>query len=115
VEVQCPHCGNTIDIVGPSELKEQFGLNSNHVQHARDRGKFPDPYLELGNRNLWLRATIEDYVDTRSRLRLESTLEEMLNTLDTMDEETRAEARKLLEKKLSPKPAKTPPARRGKR
>ena len=62
MDTQCPHCGNTITIVGAKELADEYGLGPNSVIHARKRGDFPNPWLTFGNRNLYLKADIDKWV-----------------------------------------------------
>lgn len=59
--VRCPHCGNEIEVVSASEMENLFALKSERVQHLRSRGRFPDPWLSLENRFLYLRSAIEDW------------------------------------------------------
>lgn len=100
MQVKCPHCAKDIDLVGARELKDEYGLGPNTVQHARERGKFPDPYLSFGNRNIWLRDSVQSYVEDRSKAKVESTVTDLLKALETLPEGSRKEARALLEKSL---------------
>jgi hypothetical protein len=65
----CPHCSQTIDLVGARELRDEFGLSSNVVQHLRGQGQLPKPWLAFGNRYLYLRPDVEGYMVGRRRAR----------------------------------------------
>lgn len=101
MQVECPNCHKPIDLVGPKELKEDFGIGPNSVQHARDKGKFPAPWLSFPNRNIWVRQMIEAYVEERSRARLESTVAELTKALEGLPAVERRQAKRMLEKKLA--------------
>lgn len=94
----CPHCGKDIQLIGAAELKEEFGLGPNTVQHARDKGRFPEPWLSFGNRNIWLRETIEEYVKSRKETQIESTIAELMKALDGLPEGDREAALEKLKK-----------------
>jgi hypothetical protein len=111
MEVKCPHCGKTIDLVGAKELKEDFGLGPNSVQHARSRGRFPAPWLSFGNRQIFLRDVIRGYVEERSRATIERSLDELLPAASRLSDKERQEALRLLEERLG---AKAPPRKRRK-
>jgi hypothetical protein len=84
MNTNCPNCGKTIDLVGASDLKDEFELSPNTVQHARDKGKFPEPWLSFGNRNIWLRSVVENYIKDRNTKQLESTVAELMKALDEL-------------------------------
>jgi hypothetical protein len=65
----CPHCDQTIDLVGARELRDEFGLSANMVQHLRGQGELPKPWLALGNRYLYLRPDVEGYLVDRRQAR----------------------------------------------
>lgn len=100
MEVKCPNCGKDIHIIGAKELKDEYGLGANAVAHARERGKFPIPWLSFGNRNLYVRAEVDGYVEERSRGRVEATITELLNSIDRLPEDEQAAARHELEERL---------------
>jgi hypothetical protein len=97
VEVKCPNCGEPIDLVGASDLKSDYGLSANSVQHARERGQFPEPYLSFNNRHIWLRADVQAYLEARSKAKLDRTVEELSQTFAKLSPAEKTEARKLLE------------------
>lgn len=101
IEVTCPHCKKTIELVGSKELDEEFGLGPNTVQHARDKGKFPDPWMSFQNRNVYLRSIIESYIEERSRAKLQSTVEELTKAFHNLSLEEQIEAREILEARLA--------------
>ena len=92
----CPHCGNGIDLVGQKELKDDYGMGPNPVAHARSLGIFPIPVLEFGNRNMWLRQQIDEYVASRNRDRIAKLVEDFEQTIAKLDETEREQARELL-------------------
>lgn len=96
MDVRCPNCGKDIHLVGARELKEDYGISSNSVQHARERGKFPEPWLSFANRNIWVRDVIDSYVTERSQERVETTVKDLLKALDHLPAEAVAEARRQL-------------------
>jgi hypothetical protein len=65
----CPHCSQTIDLVGTRELRDEFGLSPNIIQHLRGQGQLPKPWLALGNRYLYLRPDVEGYMVSRRQAR----------------------------------------------
>lgn len=65
MNVKCPHCSQQIDLVGAKDLDDEFGIGPNSVLYARKEGKFPEPWLLLGNRNLYLRSDIETWAADR--------------------------------------------------
>jgi len=96
IKPSCPNCGKQIELFGPSDLKDVFGIGPNALQHARERGVLPQPWLHLNNRNLWLRADIESFVSERGRKKVESTVKDLMNALSGLPEVEREEAIKLL-------------------
>jgi hypothetical protein len=89
--MKCPHCEEAIDIVGAQDLREQYGINSNALQHARDTGNFPEPFLSFQNRNLWLRVDIEEHVAMKGRTRIVEIVEELETQLQQLPEADREE------------------------
>jgi hypothetical protein len=96
IKPSCPHCGKGIELVGPSDLKNIFGIGPNALQHARERGVLPEPWLHLNNRNLWLRADIESFDSARARKKVESTVKDLMGALTGLPPVEREEAIKLL-------------------
>jgi hypothetical protein len=83
----CPHCGKDIDLVEQRELSEEFGLKPNPVASLRAQGDFPEPVLSFGNRNMWLRASVETYVEQRSRERIARLVEDFERTIEVLTSE----------------------------
>jgi hypothetical protein len=81
MDAKCPHCKKTIDLVGARELDADFSIGSNHVQHARERGTFPEPWLAFGNRMIYLRRDIEAYVSDREGATARKAVELLKKTL----------------------------------
>lgn len=100
METVCPHCGKTIELVGASELKTDYEISSNFVQHQRSRGRFPVPWLSFGNRNIWLRDTISEYIEQRSRATIESTVKGLVGALGNLPDDEKEAALKILEEEL---------------
>lgn len=94
----CPHCGKVIDLVGQRELKDDYGMGPNPVAHARSLGTFPIPVLEFGNRNMWLREQIDEYVSERNRDRIARLVEDFEQTIASLPEADRKQAVELLVK-----------------
>lgn len=80
----CPHCGKDVDLVGQRELTEEYGMGPNPVAHARQLGLFPLPVLSFGNRNMWLRQDIDNYVEERSRERIAKLVEDFEKTISVL-------------------------------
>lgn len=96
MDVSCPNCGKDIHLVGARELKDEYGIGPNSVQHAREKGKFPEPWLSFANRNIWIREVIDSYVTERSQQRVETTVKDLLKALDHLPADALEEARKQL-------------------
>lgn len=94
--LRCPNCGKDIELVGQKELTEEYGLGPNPVAHLRQQGAFPEPTLSFGNRNMWLRQTIEVYVGERSKEKIARLVEDFAETLAALPETEREGAIKLL-------------------
>jgi len=103
MEAKCPNCGKGIALAGAKELAEEFNIGANALQHARERGTFPAPWLSFGNRNIWLAEDINGYVSSRGRARVEKTVTELMNVIASLPGPEGAEARRLLEEKLGTK------------
>jgi len=101
--VKCPHCGKPIDLIGTRELRDKFHLTDNQIQHAREQGKMPDPWLSLENRFLYLREDIIEYVEERSRVRVGGAVKEILSAIQNLPEKEQVEARKILNDELAGK------------
>lgn len=95
--LKCSHCGKDIELVGQKELTEEYGLGPNPVAHLRSQGRFPDPVLSFGNRNLWLRETIDTYMEERTRERIAKLVEDVQETLAALPETDRDKAVEMLQ------------------
>lgn len=62
MQARCPHCGEPITIIGATEMEERYGVNRNRQQHLRTQGRFPEPWIKLENRNLYLQHDIEEWL-----------------------------------------------------
>ena len=100
MDIKCPHCGKRIDLVGAKELKDDFDLGPNAVTHARERKRFPAPWIEFGNRHVYLRSDIERYVEDRSRATVEATVGQLTAALENLPPAERTKAKKMLERQL---------------
>ena len=94
--LNCPHCGNDIDLLGQKELSEDYSIGPNPVAHARSLGLFPAPVLAFGNRNMWLKEDIDKYVEERSKERIQKLVEDFEQTIAVLPESQREQARELL-------------------
>jgi hypothetical protein len=101
--VTCPHCGKDIDLIGTRELREEFHLSDNQIQHARETDQLPEPWLSLENRYLYERGAIEAWIEQRSRAKVEASVKEILAAIQNLPADEQAEARKVLNDELAPK------------
>jgi hypothetical protein len=94
METTCPHCGKAITLVGASDLDKDYGLNGNRLQYARDSGRFPEPWLKFGNRNIYLKSDVEAYMQDRAQEGTEKAIQTLQAMLDSLPP---SEAKKALE------------------
>jgi hypothetical protein len=85
----CPHCNKAIDIVGAAELDKEYGIGGNSLQYARDNGKFPKPWLQFGNRNIYLRSDVEAYTASKTQEGTGKALTTVQKYLETLPPEER--------------------------
>ena len=100
MKAKCPNCGKDIDLVGAKELSDDYGINANSLQYARDSGKFPEPWVSFGNRNVWLREDVEKFVSERGKEKVESTVRDLLKTLENLPDSDRTTTIEELNKQL---------------
>ena len=86
---KCPHCGKDIEVVTAKDLEDDFSISANALQHAREREKFPEPWLKYPNRALWIKSDIDEYASSRTRERVAQRLEELDRLLGGMPEDER--------------------------
>ena len=91
----CPHCGKPIELVGQKELSEEYGIGPNPVQHARSLGMFPTPVLSFGNRNMWFRSQIDEYVEERNKEKIAKLVEDFEQTISGLPASQQEQARKM--------------------
>lgn len=94
MEAKCPHCGKTIDIIGASELHSEYGINANRLQGLRDKGKFPEAWIHLVPRYLYLRSDVEKWKTERAQEVSSKTVNSLRAVLDALPPD---EAKKALE------------------
>lgn len=97
LSVVCPHCGERIELAGAGEIEEQFGHNPNQLQYLRDNRErlgFPEPFIALGNRYLYLGDELREYFQRRQDERLEK---EVRRLADLSLEERRKFAQRVME------------------
>ena len=104
--IKCPHCGKPIELVGQKELSEDYGMGPNPVAHARTQGVFPIPILSFGNRNMWLREDIENYIESKSRERIAKLVEDFEQTIAVLPAKEQEKAREMLAVDGTPSPRK---------
>lgn len=97
MDVMCPNCDKVIHLVGARELRDEFSIGPNSVANAREKGKFPEPWLSFANRNIWIRKDVEEYVSRRSAQRVEEHVSALIKALDHLPPEAKRDARKALE------------------
>jgi hypothetical protein len=73
-------------------MQEEYGITPNVLQHAREQGHFPKPWLKFGNRDIYLNDDIADYAKTRARAKTEKTVNELRSLLDALPESEKNEA-----------------------
>lgn len=117
--VACPHCHKKIEIVSASDLETDFDINSNKLTHEREMGRFPDPWIKLNNRHLWLRGEIEDFLADSATRRVSDAVSMINAELSRLSKSERDKARKLIERGLEsngemPKPRRNNRGRRAK-
>lgn len=86
----CPHCDKDIEIVGTTEITEDFGLTPNMIQHAIFRKRFPEPWIKFNNRALWLKSTIAAYQADISREKSRKAARVLVDAFALLSEEERA-------------------------
>jgi hypothetical protein len=96
MQVHCPNCKKLIDLVGSHELREDYSISTNKLQHEREMGRLPEPYMTFNNRHIWLRGDVEEFIEQRSRDKVEKTVSELLSALDNLPPDEREAARDLL-------------------
>jgi hypothetical protein len=90
METKCPHCRKAIEVLSPAEMQEKYGLNSNKRMYAKEKGRFPEPWLSLGGSpkpDLYLKSDIDDYMHGLSKRNAEKGMEMMKAFLDTLSPE----------------------------
>lgn len=104
MRVPCPHCGKDIELLGTTEITKVFGLTQNMVQHAQNRGLFPDAWIRFANRAVWLRSDIEAFVQQRNRMRVERVAKSLSESLTGMSAEEREEMLRMLQEEIAANP-----------
>lgn len=99
--IRCTHCGKEIELVGPGDLKENYEMGPNHVTRLRSLGVFPMPVLALGNRNIYLKHDIDEYVKEDQRERLVRAAKSIGETTSGFSDEERKQILDLLANELS--------------
>lgn len=112
MDVTCPHCGESIELVGASELKNEFDLDPNAVQHAREKGTFPEPWLGFGNRNIYLRQDAQRFMEQRRAAKLKPLIGMLEESWEQLPQEERELVRRVLEEKMATRPTPSKRTRR---
>jgi hypothetical protein len=94
MEAKCPHCGKTIQLVGAKQLNDDYQLNGNKLQYLRDAGKFPEPWIKLENRNIYLKSDVDAFRTEQAQENAGKTAEALQAILDSLPPD---EAAKVLE------------------
>ena len=95
MNIECPHCGKGIDLVGPTELREEYGWTAAMIQHNRTIPGFPEPILKFQNRHIYLRKDIERFREERGQVNAIRALEQMEKSLDYLPPELQEGVEKL--------------------
>jgi hypothetical protein len=102
VKTTCPHCGETIELVGAQELKQDFGLTDNMLQYAQKRGKMPRPWLKFNNRGVWLRRDAEAFISERNREKIKTAAATLSKSMTGLSREEQEEMLRILQEQISP-------------
>jgi hypothetical protein len=94
MEAKCPHCGKNIELIGAAGLDKDYGLNGNKLQYLRDSGKFPEPWIKLENRNIYLKSDVDAFRAEQAQEGAEKAVETLQALLDALPPD---EAKKALE------------------
>lgn len=94
--LRCPHCDKEIELLSPSDLREDYGYRPNPLELLIKKGEFPAPALTFENRRIWLRSDIDNYSERRNREKAEKLVAEFSETLAALPETERDAAMKLL-------------------
>lgn len=89
---KCPNCGKHIPLLSAGDMDEHYGITPNVLQHAKEMGNFPDPWISFGNRAVYLKSDIEAYAKDRARAKTDKTVAELRSLLDALPESERDEA-----------------------
>jgi hypothetical protein len=84
MEAKCPHCGKNIELIGAAGLDKDYGLNGNKLQYLRDSGKFPEPWIKLENRNIYLRSDVDAFRAEQAQENAGKTAEALQAILDSL-------------------------------
>lgn len=68
-----PNTGETIEVLSTTEVVGEIqkrvpwpAFHANYLAKLEQKGKFPEPWLEIGGRKGWLRQDIETWIEERS-------------------------------------------------
>jgi hypothetical protein len=96
----CPNCDHEIALVGAKELAADYGFSTNAIQYAREKGRFPEPWLRFGNRFIYLRDEMELHLSKRGNEEVDRAIERVVKALDALPERERQAARSSLVEEL---------------
>jgi hypothetical protein len=99
MEAKCPHCGKNIELIGAAGLDKDYGLNGNKLQYLRDSGKFPEPWIKLENRNIYLKSDVDAFRAEQGRENAGKVSKTLRDILEGLPPE---EAKKVLEELTRP-------------
>ena len=95
LEAKCPHCGEMIELAGAGQLEAELGINQNQLQYLREHRErlgFPEAWLSLGNRHLYLGTELRAYVEGKKEAEVQKRFHELVD----LSAEQREELVKLL-------------------
>jgi len=97
--IQCPNCGESIGLVEPKDLKEDYGLGPNskaRLGMGKDGSTFPMPILKFPNRSIWLRSDIDKYMEEQNRERISKSVREIEDAIAHLPKGEQDQVRKML-------------------
>lgn len=85
----------------PADLeKEPFKLTGQRLMTAREKRGFPDPWISLVNRNLYLLDEVRSWHRRVSELELTDRMRGLLNLTEGLSDEQKEMARKMMEEQF---------------
>lgn len=99
MEVTCPD-GHVFEIVSNEDLVS-MSITPNVRARALEKGIFPKPWAEFGNRHIWLKDDILDYRYEQNRRETERVVDPLLEQIMQFPDDRREAALTRLREKLA--------------